>query len=152
MSQTIGNPQINQGTLNVIRTNLQVPAFPQLNVTQSFMGAGGASISWTGPATTFINTMTGRVVCPEPVQPVTITVHLVRAQALAALWEQQRVSLTPIGDVLLYGDSMNLPPYSVSNCAIENVGELTFNARSVEFGVTIGGTYTMNNGLWSLIV
>jgi hypothetical protein len=116
------------------------------------MGAGGATISWQGPATTFINTLTGRVPCPEPFQPCQIGVHLVRSQVLANQWEQQRITLSMIGDVLLYSDSANLPPYSVSNCAIENVGELTFNGKSAEYYVTMGGTYSMNNALWSLVV
>lgn len=152
MSQTIGNPQISQGTINRIRGNVQVPSFPALNVTASFLGEGGFEFTRTSPGTTMINTLTGRVVSPEPYQSVTVAMHLVRSQSLAAQWEAQLVSLSAIGNILVYTDSAVLPIYSFTNMAIENVGPITVNGKSAEYLVTLMGTYIVNNALWALIV
>jgi hypothetical protein len=152
VSQTIGNPQIPQGILNLTRVNVQVPNFPQLNVTASYLGAGGMSISWGSPATTFINTLTGRVIAPEPFQSVTVGLHLVKSQTLAGQWESQRISLTTIGNLLAFTDTALMPSYAFTNCAIENVAEIVSNGKSTEYFVTVGGTYIVNNNLWALTV
>ncbi len=150
MSQTIGNPQISQGTLNRIRGAIQVPNYPALNVTASFLGEGGITLSWSSPATTMINTLTGRVVSPEPYQAVSVGIHLVKSQSLAAQWEAQRVNLAAIGNMLVFTDAMTLQSYALTNCAIENVGEMTFNGKSSEYMVTVMGTYIVNNALFAL--
>lgn len=152
MSGIIGNPQIPQGTINLVRANVQIVSYSNLNVTAPFLGAGGLTISWNGPATTFINTLTGRVTSPEPFQPVTVGMHLVKSQGLAAQWEKQRVNLTMIGNILVFTDSAALPSYAFTNCAIENIGEITANGKNAEYMVTLGGTYVVNNNLFSLIV
>ena len=152
MSASIGNPQIPQGIINLVRATVQVPSFQNLNVTAPFLGSGGITISWNGPATTFINTLTGRVTSPEPYQPVTVAMHLIKSQVLATQWENQRVGLTLIGNILVFTDAAALPAYAFSNCAIENVGAITANGKSSEYEVTVGGTYIINNALFSLVV
>jgi len=152
MSQSIGNPQIPQGTINLVRTAVLVPNFPALNVSASFLGAGGVSMSWATPATTFIRTLTGRVTSPEPFQEVTIGIHLVRSQPLATNWESQRISFGLLGNVLVFSDAAALPSYTFTNCSIENVGEIVSNGKSTEYYVTIGGTYIVNNALQALVV
>ena len=152
MSQSIGNPQVQQGTINLVRVAVQVPNFPALNVTASFLGAGGVSITWGTPATTFIRTLTGRVNAPEPFQEVTVGIHLVRSQPLATQWENQRVSFGVLGNILVFSDAQQLPSYSFTNCSIENVGEIVANGKSTEYYVTIGGSYVVNNNLWALVV
>lgn len=152
MSQTIGNPQIAQGVINLVRAAVQVPGATQLNVTASFLGAGGVSLTPAGPTTTFIPTLTGHVISPEPFQPYTIGIHLVKSQSLAAQWEAQRVALSAIGNLLVYTDSAVLPSYAFTACAIENVGDITSNGKSVEYYVTVRGIYTVNNQLFALVV
>lgn len=146
------NPNIPQGTLNRVRGNVQIPGFPGLNVTASFLGEGGFAMTPTGPVTTMINTMTGRVPSPEVFQPYNIEIHLVKSMSLAAAWEAQRVSLSVIGSILVYTDSMTLPAYAFQQVAIENIGALTENGKSVEYMVTLTGTYIINNQLWALTI
>lgn len=152
MSQTIGSPQVSQGTINRLRGNVQVTSIPALNVTASFLGEGGFEFTRTGPATTMINTLTGRVVSPEPYQPVDIAMHLVKSQSLASAWEAQLVSLSAIGNILVYTDALTLPIYGFTNCAIMNIGPITVNGKSAEYMVTLTGTYVINNQLWALTV
>lgn len=152
MSQTIGSPQIPQGALNRLRGNVQVPSFPALNVSAAFMGEGGFEFTRTTQATTMIGTMTGRVTSPEPFQAVDLAIHLVRSQSLAAQWEAQLLSLSVIGNITVYTDSLALPVYSFTNCAILNVGPLGATGKSAEYLVTLTGTLIINNQLWALTV
>jgi hypothetical protein len=151
MSASLSNPQIPQGVINLGRVNLQVINFPQLNVTAPYMGAGGLSFSRNGPATTFINTLTGRVRSPEPFQPVTITIHLVKSQALASAWEAQLQLSSLLGPLAVFTDARLLPSYSFTEGGLENVGEIVSNGKSGEYTVTLGATYTINNNMWNLI-
>lgn len=152
MSQTIGNPQISQGFLNRVRGNIQVPSFPALNVTASYLGEGGFEFTTTSPATTMINQMVGRTVSPEPYQAVTVGIHLVKAQSLASVWEAQRQFLTAIGNILVFTDANTLPSYAFTNMAIENVGPIVSNGKSTEYMVTLMGTYIVNNNLFALTI
>jgi hypothetical protein len=151
MSGTIGSPQVPQGVINLGRVNLQVPNYPALNVTAPFMGAAGMSFSRGGPATNFINTLTGRVRSPEPFQPVTISIHLVKSQALAALWEAQIGLSSLLGPLTVYTDARALPSYSFIEGAIDNVGEIVSNGKSVEYMLTLGATLIINNNMWNLV-
>jgi hypothetical protein len=146
---TTGNPQISLGTLNRVRGNIQVPNFPALNVTASYMGEAGFTITRASPGTTMINTLTGRVVSPEVYQSVTAEIHLVKSQALAAVWETQLLNLSAIGPMVFYGDSAVLGSFSFVNCAIENVGPIQNNGRNAEYMVTVMGTYIINNALFA---
>jgi hypothetical protein len=151
MSGTLANPQVPQGVINLGRVNLQIPNIPGLNVTAPFMGSGGMSFSRNGPATTFIPNLTGRTRSPEPFQPVTITVHIVKAQALAAAWEAQLQLSSLIGPITVYTDARALPSYSFVEGGIDNVGEIVSNGKSVEYMLTIGATYIINNNMWNLV-
>ena len=152
MSGTISSPLVPQGTLNRLRGNIQVVSFPVLNISASYLGEGGFEFTRTGPATTMLPTMTGRVVSPEPYQSVDLAVHLVRAQSLAGQWEAQLMSLSAIGNITVYTDSMVLPVYNFQNCAIMNVGPLGATGKSTDYLLTLTGTLVINNQLWALTV
>src|ERR1700734_2786382 len=138
MSASLSSPQVPQGVINLARINLLVPTFPQLSVSAPLMGRGGLSFSRGGPATTFIPHLTGRVRSPEPFQPVTITLHLNKAQNLAARWEAQLQISSLIGGVNLYTDARMLPSYQFIEAGIDNIGEIESNGKSTEYMVTIG--------------
>jgi hypothetical protein len=152
MSGSIGNPQVNQGVLNRARGNIQVSSFPQLNITAPYLGINGFTATRTGTATTFINTLTGRVPSPEPYQAVTLEVHLVKSQALASLWETQLLALSTIGNILFYTDAAQQPIYAFTNCGIDNVGPIVVNGTSVDYMLSISGTYIINNQLFALTI
>jgi len=149
---TTSNPQIAQGVLNRIRGNIQVSSFAALNITPSFLGAAGFSFTRSGPATTMIDTLTGRVGSPEPYQPVDVEIHLVKSQALATAWETQLQNLSIIGDITVFTDAAAQPTYSFTQMTIQNVGPIAVNGKSVEYLLTLTGTYIVNNGLWALVI
>jgi hypothetical protein len=145
------NPQIQQGTLNRLRGSVVIPEYPALQVTAPFLGRAGISISFEGETTTMIPTMTGTVTSPFPYQMVTVSISLLKTQALAAAWETQRQSLSTIGDITITTDTSTLPSYTFNNCAIQNVRELNFAGEDASFGVTLSGYYQINNNIWNLV-
>jgi hypothetical protein len=145
------NPQIQQGTLNRLRGSVVIPSYPALQVTAPFLGRAGISISFEGETTTMIPTMTGTVTSPFPYQMVTVSISLLKTQALAAAWETQRQTLSTIGDITVTPDTSTLPSYTFNNCAIQNVRELNFAGEDASFGVTLSGYYQINNNIWNLV-
>lgn len=146
----MANPLIDLGQLNRLKTSVLVSNFPQLNVTASFLGEEGVNLRMNGPVTTRIAAMTGSVPSPEPYVPVTLVIHLVKSQSLSALFQTQMQSTALIGDVTVRPDVVRgLGVYYLSNCSIDNVGELTFNGKSIDYGVEIGGNWYVNSALWN---
>lgn len=141
-------PTIPQGTLNRLLSSVTWNSFPSLNVISPFLDRGGIALSFEGTATTLIKTMTGIVISPEPFQEINMRINLLRTQFLAQLYEQQRQLSSALGNGTVRGDSATLAPYPITNCAIMNVGELTFNGESAGFGVQIGGYLPMNSNLF----
>lgn len=143
-----GNPLIAQGVINRLRASCSIPAFPNLNVTPSYLGEEGISIRLEGDATTRINTMTGVVVSPEPYMPATVTMALIRSQPLADQYKQQMQTLTVLGTIIIRPDVLELSPYVFNNCSLSNVEPLTFNGRNAGWVVTATGFYLLNSSLW----
>lgn len=143
------NPLVAQGTLNRLRASVTWTNFPQLNVTASYLGKMGIRLALDGESTLFIPTMTGAVTSPEPYMSITLTIHLLKTQQLAALYKAQMEATALIGDGTVRPDASTLPPYQITNCAIESVRELNFAGDDAEFAVTCKGYYLINNNLWS---
>ena len=138
-----------QGTLNRIQAQVQIPAYPILNVSASFLGTDAISIAFTGEQTNMLTSLTGLVTSPAPYQTAVIKMHLLRTQNLSALYKQQIELSTLIGDMTIYPDSASLPTYEIANCAIVEVAELPFTGRDAGFMVTIQGTYYINSVLYT---
>ena len=141
---------IDQGTLNRLLTQIQLPNFPGLTTPSSNMGRRQVSISFNGPATTPIPTATGMVMSPEPFIQVTINLCLLRTQGLGQAWRQQIETGTVLGPVTAYLDVRNSiePEYSFQNCAVAHVGDIDGAGSSGEYNITITGTYPINSGLY----
>lgn len=152
MSATTSNPLISGGTLNRVRGHVVINSYPALNITASYLGEAGFSFSREGNATTFINNMASRTPSPEPYVVGNMEIHLVKSQTLASLWEAQLVSLSLLGTIVLYPDVSTLGPFTFTDCAIMTVAPLVNNGKSAEYGLTLSGTYNINNQLWSLAV
>jgi hypothetical protein len=125
-----------------------IPDHPELNVTAEFLGEEGIAINFGGETTTFLPTMTGQVSSPEPYQPATVSINLLKTQFLADLYKAQIEDDARIGGVFVRVDTRQLGVYNFSNCAIQNIGEIRANGKDAGFRVTIQGYYTINNALW----
>jgi hypothetical protein len=142
------NPLIPQGTLNRVRASVVWPSFPNLNVTASYLGRQGIRLALDGESTLFIPTMTGAVTSPEPYMMITMTMHLLKSQNLAALYKAQMEDTALIGDGTVRPDAATLPVYPIINCAIQSVRELNFAGDDADFAVAIRGYYLVNSSLW----
>jgi hypothetical protein len=147
----MGNPLIDQGTLNRLRGSIVWKNLPKLNVTAPFLGQEGLSLTLEGESTTIIPTMTGVVTSPEPFHLVTVMAHLLRTQNLSDLYKQQQEKTTLLGNCTIRPDSKALSPYLLYNCAIVTVGELNFNGTNPGYGVSFKGYWNINADLWNSV-
>ena len=144
------NPLVPQGTLNKLRGSVFCVDNPQLNVTASYLADDAITLAFEGEASAYIPTMTGAVPSPNPFQVATCMMRLLKTQALSNLWKLQIETDSLIGDIVITTDAAPLNNYTLVNCTIKNVNELTFAGKDPSFVVTVQGTYYINSGLFSL--
>ena len=139
-----------QGTLNRLLTSIQLPEFPALTTSVSYMGKRQVSITYSGKATSAAPTATGMVMSPEPFITVMIHVSLLRTQALAAAWRSQIETATLIGPITVYTDvnSGIDPEYNFVNCAVDSIGDIDASGADGAYNVTIIGTYPINSDIY----
>src|ERR1700761_379221 len=104
------HPLIQQGTLNRVRCSVVVPGFTNLNITSSYMSKSFARLTYEGNFSDLIGTATGGVSSPEPYVFASLTVGILRTQALANQWRQQSELLSNVGDITVYSDSAAWDP------------------------------------------
>ena len=145
-----GNPLITQGTLNRLRGSVVYASNPTLNVTAPYLAREAIGIAFEGDAGMLIPTLTGGVTSPEPYQMATITINLVKSQALANIYKTQIETNVNIGDISVISDSATLSDYQFTNCVIRGVRDVTFDGNVAGFVVTLHGIYSVNSALWGL--
>lgn len=145
----MSNPLVDQGVLNRLRASVIWNDFPELNVTASYLGDEAIRLALEGEATTFVNTMTGAVTSPEPYQAVSLTMALLKTQGLGDLYKRKMERSTLLGQGTVRPDASPLSPYSLFNCAIGNVRELSFGGRDPGYVVTVKGYYIINSDMWA---
>ena len=144
-----GNPLVDQGTLNRLRATVTIPNNPQLNVTPAFLGPNAISMSLEGEVTRNLPTLAGTVTSPEPYQMVTVTIQLLRSQALSSLYKSTQETNSLIGPITVRPDAATLPDYIFQNCSITGTAPMTFNGGEPGYVITIKGYYPTNSSLWN---
>ena len=145
-----GNPLIPQGLLNRVRGSVVIPAFPNLNITASYVALDGISLDIDDDGTDQLKTMTGIVNSPSPYVMATVTVHVLKTQALGEAWAQQFQSNGQIGRVVVHTDTPVLTQYRVHNCSLLKPQPGAMNGTNPSLILTIRGTYNVNDYIWSL--
>ena len=145
-----GNPLIALGTLNRLRGAVLFPSYPNLNVTASYLGRQGISLSLEGESTGMIPAMTGAVTSPAPYIMASCSIALLRTQNLATQFKAQLELQSLIGDFTVKADASVHPDYQITNAAIQSVREMTFAGDDPVWMVTLRGTYYINSYLWNL--
>ena len=146
----MASPLIPQGTLNRLRGSVVFGSNPTLNVTAPYLAKQAISIAFEGDAGLLIPTLTGGVTSPEPYQMATITINLLKSQALSNVYKTQIEANVNVGDVAVIADSAALADYELTNCIIKGVRDITFDGDVAGFVVTITGVYNVNGNLWNL--
>ena len=148
----MANPLLDQGRLNRLVASISFTRFPGLNITPSFLAPEAIRLALEGNAMTRLPTMTGMVISPEPYQFVSCSVHLNKAMALAAAWQQQYNSTVVIGDYTVYPDvdpsQGGIGPYEISNGAIYSLREMSFTGNDVNWAINLTGYVNINQLLW----
>ena len=144
----MANPLVAQGFLNRVRGAVSVTDSPELSITASYLGKEGISMRPDNAATDIIPTMTGTVGSQAPYQQVTLTVHLLRTQSLAASYQQRFASDTALGEVVVTPDANTFGNYTILNAYLVNFNELPFNGMDAGYVVTISGYVTTNDKMW----
>lgn len=143
------SPFVQQGTLNRLRGSVVYASNQTLNVTAPYLSKEGISIAFEGDAGMLIPTLTGGVTSPEPYQIATVTINLVKSQALANVYKEQFETNVNVGDVSVIADSAALTDYELQNCVLKGVRDITFDGNQAGFVVTLQGIYQVNSALWA---
>lgn len=143
------SPFVQQGTLNRLRGSVVYASNQTLNVTAPYLSREGISIAFEGDAGMLIPTLTGGVTSPEPYQIATVTINLVKSQALANVYKQQFETNVNVGDVSVIADSAALTDYELQNCVLKGIRDITFDGNQPGFVVTLQGIYQTNSALWA---
>jgi len=145
------NPLVPQGTLNRLRGSVVYARNATLNITAPYLTREAISISFEGDAGVLLPTLTGGVTSPEPYQMASVTINMLKTQALAEVYKQRFESDTNVGDVSIITDASTLSDYQLVNCILKGVRDLAFDGNQPAYQVTLSGIYYTNNTLWNLV-
>jgi hypothetical protein len=145
----MANPQIQQGTLNRLLASVVYANFTALNVTSGYLAREAISLSFDGDTSQLIPTLTGAVTSPEPYIFGTVTMHLLRTQALGNAYKTQIETNTTLGSVTVYPDTQVLSPFQLNNCVLMSVQETTFDGTQAGLVVRLRGVYSINSTLFA---
>ena len=145
----MSNPQVVQGTLNRLLANVVYATFPQLNVTAPYLAKEAISIGFEGDTSQLIGTLTGAVTSPEPYIYGTVTMHLLRTQALGNAYKTQIETNTTMGSVTIIPDSTALSPFQLNNCVLMSIQETAFDGTQAGLIVRLRGVYSINASLFA---
>ena len=137
-----------QGTLNRLRGSVVFGLNPELNVTAPYLGKEAISIAFEGPTAQILPTLTGGVTSAEPYQIATVTMHLLRTQALADVYKAIIELDSVIGPFVVVPDSDALGSYPIENAVIESVEQQTFDGQQPGMIVRLRGIYYINASLY----
>lgn len=143
-------PFVPQGTLNRLRCSIVLASSPSLNITAPYMGRSFARVAFQGNFNELLGTGTGGVVSPEPYVMATVSVGLLRTQALSASWQAQALKNGAIGAVSIHPDSAAYPVISLDNCVINDIDPGAYDGTDPVVRLTIRGIYYINSDLWNL--
>lgn len=144
------NPRVPQGTLNRVRTSVVLANFTNLNVTAPYMGKSMARLNFEGQFGELIPTGTGGVTSPEPYVIATLTVSLLRTQALASQWLSQCQLYCPVGPVTTYSDSAAFDKIELDNCIVSSVDPGAWDGTDPVARFILRGFFYINDQLWNL--
>ena len=145
----MANPQIQQGTLNRLLASVVYADFTQLNVTSGYLAKEAISLSFDGDTSLLIGTLTGAVTSPEPYIYGTVTMHLLRTQALGEAYSSQIRTNTTLGSVTVYPDTQVLQPFQLNNCVLMSIQETAFDGTQAGLVVRLRGVYNINSTLFA---
>lgn len=143
------NPMVAQGVLNRLRASVVCSNFTALNITAPFMSKAFVRVAFSGKFVEKIGTGTGAVNSPEPYVMATVTVGLLRPQALSSAWFTQSQTNGNIGPVTVHSDTSAFGAISLVNTTIADIDPGAFDGTDPVVRLTLEGIFYINNDLWT---
>lgn len=145
------NPRVLQGTLNRVRTSVVIANYPALSITAPYMSRRQAQPAFEGDFVNKIATATGSVNSPEPFVFATLTIGLLRTQALAQAWLDQAAADSYIGTVNAHADSAAFGIITLNNTTIQHIDPGTWDGQDPTVSLVLRGEFWINNNMWVAI-
>jgi hypothetical protein len=142
-------PVVAQGVLNRVRCSVVIASNPTLNVTAPYMSKSFARIEFEGDFVPQIETGTGAVNSPEPYVMATITVGLLRSQALANSWMTQVQANSGLGQVTIHSDTSAFQAITLNNTVVRHLDPGAFDGTDPVVRLTLRGVFNINSDMWS---
>jgi hypothetical protein len=147
------NPNTDQGVLNRVRATINWNNFniSNLNVNPQNLGKEGIRLALEGNATDYFPTMTGAVPSPAPYQIATLTINLLKSQIFAQGYKAQFEVNTLLGQCVVWPDVVQpngISSYTLWNCVLESVREMTFSGEDPLYVITVKGYYEVNSAMF----
>ena len=96
-----------------------------------------------------IGTLTSAVTSPEPYVYGTVTMHLLRTQALGNAYKTQIETNTTLGSVTVYPDTTAISPFQLNNCVLMSIQETAFDGNQAGLVIRLRGVYNVNSTLYA---
>lgn len=145
----LGNPLIQQGSLNKVLTHVIVTELPQLSITAPYMSKALSTVTFEDDFVDQIGTATGLVNSPQPYVMTSVIINMLRSQSLSALWMAQLLVDSQIGPVTVYSDSTVFPKLTLAQCSVKSVEPGPYDGTDPTTKITLRGVYFTNNILWA---
>ncbi len=144
------NPMVAQGTLNRLKASVTFPSLSGLNITSPYMSKHFVTVSFDGDFDNLIETATGGVTSPEPYVMATVSVGILRTQALASQWLAQAQAISDIGEMSVFSDTAAFPEIDLHNAILKHLDTGTYDGTDPVVKLTFKGIFYANNNLWTL--
>ncbi|MHB8914737.1 MAG: hypothetical protein ACYC4K_02870 [Thiobacillus sp.] len=144
------NPMVAQGTLNRLKASVTFPNLSGLNITSPYMSKHFVTVSFDGDFDNLIETATGGVTSPEPYVMATVSVGILRTQALASQWLVQAQAISDIGEMSVFSDTAAFPEIDLHNAILKHFDTGTYDGTDPVVKLTFKGIFYANNNLWTL--
>lgn len=144
----MANPLVSLGTLNRLRASVSWATFPALNVTASYLGRSAIRLALEGQTSKAIEALTGIVQSPEAYQMVSLTMELLKSQALSNAYKAQIELSSLVGNCTVRPDATPLAPYQLLNMSVNSPNDIDFSGESASFTIKATGYYLVNSNLW----
>ena len=144
----MANPNLIPSPLNRVRANVSIPDNANLNVTASYLGADGISVTFQGAIATQLMGLTSTINSEEPYVPTQVRISLVKSLALTGQWMTQIQNAPTLGTLTIQSDTAEFPAITLYNTVITNIADVSMAGKQAEFVITISGYWSVSNDLW----
>jgi len=144
------NPRVAPGVLNRVRGSVKVTDAPELNIAAQNLAREAIEMTFAGNVVEPIAALTGVVQSPQPYLQAAVRIYLLRTQTLGQQYKSRWEANGIIGDIRIFSDSATFGDFELTNCAITNVGDMSFAGGQPGVVITLTGTYYVNNDMWDL--